>query len=747
MGEQLKKYAGWSVLRSFFPLVLLFSHLRSNLISVLYWAFLFSLVMDDQGGKFGISFLFLSPEYLGSVSSWSFFLIGFSLGGFTMAFNSYSYLRLASRFPFLAMVHKPFVRFCINNSLIPILFNVVYIVHMVRFQRSEEYATVGELLKYVCMYGFGYFLFLGISFLWFFPLSRNFFDLLKPRKQEDPQPKWVRVTKGKTMNDHDATERRYWYIGKSMRVMQARPTRHYSKVFIQKVFSQNRISTTIFECVSILSFIILGLLTGVKWLDLPAAASIVLLLTVILMVFSSLLSWLKSWTYVFILLAVLGMNYVSKRANVFRFESQAIGLNYHKKNDPYNTVTIAEICGDKAARKTDSLRFIALLNNWKKNTGEAKPHMILLNVSGGGSRSASWTFEVMRYLDSLTGRNFTSHTALITGASGGMVGAAYYRALIAKYSITDLDDTKYFGAITSDLLNKLSFTATTNDIFLRYRSRKDLGKSYIYDRGVAFEEDLNENTSYELNKRLSDFRQLESEGKIPVMIFSPMIVNDGRRLLISSQSLSFMTGRKTTIHGLKSSYENLDIHALLKHNQVDSLKLTSVLRMSATFPYVLPMVSLPTTPAIEVMDAGTRDNFGVKSMEEFLYAMRDWVKENTSGITVVQIRDTRKLLGGQEPEQIGFLQKLTQPVFNLYTNFPRTQDFDQEELLREIGLNAGVPMSYISFNLREFTKDRISLSWHLTTSEKVRIKRALDSEGNKASLKIFLKIPGIKLPF
>jgi hypothetical protein len=71
----------------------------------------------------------------------------------------------------------------------------------------------------------------------------------------------------------------------------------------------------------------------------------------------------------------------------------------------------------------------------------------------------------------------------------------------------------------------------------------------------------------------------------------------------------------------------------------------------------------------------------------------------------------------------------------MYRNFTRTQDFDQEELMK-IGLNnLKFPVNLISFNLRENKRDRISLSWHLTKDEKQKIEKAYMSIQNQAALK------------
>ena len=78
------------LLRSFFPIQLLFGHLKYNLFALSFWIFLFLIITDKIGFSYGIPFLFYSPEYNGEIGWISFALMGFAIGGFTMAFNTYS---------------------------------------------------------------------------------------------------------------------------------------------------------------------------------------------------------------------------------------------------------------------------------------------------------------------------------------------------------------------------------------------------------------------------------------------------------------------------------------------------------------------------------------------------------------------------------------------------------------------------------------------------------------------------------
>ena len=102
----------------FFPLQLLFVHLKKNQQLLLFWIILFLAIFKGLGLKYGIPYLFLAPEYLGKLSFSSYFIVGFALGGFVTAFNISSYIMNGFRFPFLATLSKPFLKYAINNSTI-----------------------------------------------------------------------------------------------------------------------------------------------------------------------------------------------------------------------------------------------------------------------------------------------------------------------------------------------------------------------------------------------------------------------------------------------------------------------------------------------------------------------------------------------------------------------------------------------------------------------------------------------------
>jgi hypothetical protein len=730
----------WSlikVLRSFFPLHLLISHLKYNLISILIWAIFFLIISDRLGSNFGIPYLFLSPDYLGEVSPFSFLLLGFAIGGFIMGFNTYSYLKTGPHYPFLATVHRPFLKFCVNNSLIPLIFVLTHIVLFYNFQRTEELRDHSICIQYVLAYFGGIVFFLVLSLLYFFPVTRR--STAYEEQSENPiqsvihrKGNWYSVFQ----REKDQT---YIYIGKNLKIMVSRSTSHFDQDLFERVFAKTRINASLYEVLTILMFFILGLFNDLKYFEVPAGSSIILLFTIFLMLFSALQAWLKQWVYPILLFTFIVMNALSVHTNFFKYSSFAIGMDYSAPKK-YNRLSLINSHNPQNSEKSFNA-YIATLENWKKNTGKDKPKLILINTSGGGSRSALWTVVVLLEVNNKTNGDFLKQTQMMTGASGGMIGAAYVRSLLVEQNdkrISKLDDKRFKKNMGKDILNRMSFMASTNDIFIRYQKHIENGRSYTKDRGFAFEQQLTENTEGIFRKKLNFFKKYEKQGVVPTLLFTPTIVNDGRRMFIGAQNFCFLTENSKSMSSV-DMMENVDFQTFFGENAAKDVRYTSVLRASATFPFVMPMITMPTYPEIVLMDAGIRDNYGTKTSVLYLDKLQEWISENTSGVLIVQIRDTRKVMNDEAAYEVSLKSKLTLPFGNMYKNFPRVQTFDQEEMWKSAKSSLPFDVDILTFNLMENSNERISLSWHLTQQEKNKVERAINSAENSKTLNLLLE--------
>ncbi|MFN8842107.1 MAG: patatin-like phospholipase family protein, partial [Chryseotalea sp.] len=105
-----------------FPVQLLLNHFKRNQFLILFWLVLLAMITGAFGKYMGIPYLFLDPEYLNKVNFNSFLFVGIATAGFTMAFHVTCYISDGHRFSFVGTLPKPFTKFCLNNSILPLTF-------------------------------------------------------------------------------------------------------------------------------------------------------------------------------------------------------------------------------------------------------------------------------------------------------------------------------------------------------------------------------------------------------------------------------------------------------------------------------------------------------------------------------------------------------------------------------------------------------------------------------------------------
>lgn len=725
----------------FFPSQLLFIHLKKNHVLLIFWIILFGIVNQSIASKYGIPYLFLVPEYLSTISFWSYLIMGFSIGGFVMAFNTTSYVMNSRNFPFIAALKRPFLRYSINNSLFPLLFVIYYMYNVVIFHLENENSSVFDIFTYVSGFIIGYVSFVSLSLTYFLTTNKNIFKILGITPSTDNktpinslflrEEKWYRFFRN-TKSWHVES-----YLYTPFRSKLARDISHYDKDMLKSVLNQNHINASLFEAIIFSSLIVLGLFQENALFVIPAGASITLFFTLILILFSSGHTWFRGWSTLFFVGLFILINFLSKQ-QVFTYTNMAYGLNYNTTSAEYSLEKINSLRSNEVNLNNDVKTFTNILNNWKKkNAPIKKPKMVFINTSGGGSRSMLWTFYVLQHADSLLNGQLLKQTHLITGSSGGMIGAAYLRELYLQQqngNINSIYNKEYQKDMTKDLLNPIAFSIATNDFFIRLRKYNDGKYVYTKDRAYAFERQLHINTNQLMNKRIRDYATPEFQSDIPIMIFSPTVINDGRRMLISSQPISFLSNnlpyKKTTSNSI---VENFEFRRMFKDQDADNLQFSSAIRMSSTFPYIMPSVSLPSEPQINVIDAGMRDNYGSTTTFRYIYTFKEWITKNTSGVIIIQLRDKPKELEIKPNPLKTITESFSSPVGSLFENLFPIQDYNLDDMLQYLSADFDHPIDVINFEL-DNPDNKISLSWHLTTREKERILNSINLNSNQKSL-------------
>lgn len=695
---------------------------------------LFGFITKQFAMSFGIPYLFLSPEYLNEVSAFSYFIVGFTVGGFFMAFHLYSYLILGPSFPFIVSLARPFYKFCINNSLIPLLFLIVFIWNIYSIEYYEDLRDLNEIHFFVLALLLGVLSFLVLAMVYFKMTNKNS-EKINISKENLAKSFFIKPSSFMSIGKVIKYKPKYYLKG-FFHIKATRNVEHYDHDMFEKVLKQNQFNASLFEIGVVLSFIGIGLFQSEEIFLIPASASILLLFTLLVMMFSIIYSWLRKWSIMILICLAVLFNYLSYKSQLFTIKSYAYGLDY-SHTATYSLKELKAIQFNDSILNNDLSTHIKILDKWKEKASKAqgveKPKLIIINASGGGLRAALWTFNVMQKLNTAFDGKFIKSTHLITGASGGMLGGAYFRELYfqTKGDNDLLNDPIYIENMGNDLLNNLSFNLVTNDLFLRRHTYEYNGREYTADRGKVFEQDLNESTAGVLNKSLKDYKEVESQSIVPLVVLTPTIVNDGRRLVIAPQPYSFLNG--TNFENKDIGPENIEFIKLFKKNDPMALSYLTALRMNATFPYVLPMVNLPTSPEIVAMDAGIRDNYGIKTTLQYIKAFEKWLIANTSGVILVEIRDINKDYDMESNRSLSIKDRLVLPVGNFYGNYLHAQEYNASELFEFLD-ESSLKINKISFLLRKDPQDQISLSWHLTEIEKFKIKNTFENKINQKEL-------------
>jgi len=358
-----------------------------------------------------------------------------------------------------------------------------------------------------------------------------------------------------------------------------------------------------------------------------------------------------------------------------------------------------------------------------------------MTTSGGGTRSATFTMNVLQRLDSLSHGQIMKKTFLITGASGGMIGATFFRELYREHlqnPSINLQSKEYIDDIAEDLLNPTFTSFIARDLFAPETRFKVGSYTYQRDRGYAFEKALNENTRGVLNKRLIDYYQDELSANIPLMFYHTVITRDGKMMIMSTQHLRFMMQPPADSVGGMNSADAVDFTTFFAKQDPYNLRILTALRMNATFPIVLPNVWMPSNPVIDVMDGGLRDNYGVENSLRFLSHMQNWIEKNTRGVLIVQIRD--RMDGGWENpyEYDNLTENAVKPFFLLQHNWYKMMEYFQGDMATYFISNSGYPIHKIDFQyIPDKEENKATLNFHLSQLEKLDIEASLNSKHNQ----------------
>lgn len=725
------------------PVQLFFLHFRRYQVFLVFWYVLFATVTGHFMKSFGASSLFLAPEYMDEVNILSTFIVGVSVGVFIMSWNITTFILFTKNIRFLATTAQPFLKYCINNGIVPMAFLILYFFRMIRYSKTSQLLSTSQSLILALGLLLGLAVSVSMAFMYFYGIDKRIYRRLG-RKMERANKIYTIAERRNPLPREKGEMRVDYFLTATFVPRKARDVRHYSQEFLDSIFKRHHLAAVVAVFFAFVFLIMVGFLSEQPTFQIPAAASVAIFFAILIAVAGAFAVFLKTWSIPLLIAFYFLMNWAYEMQWIDP-RNKLYGINYNNKKErpQYSRSQMMQLASQENM-EADKKIYQHILNNWKEKQRSAKPVMYFINVSGGGTRSAAFAMDALQALDSITHHNLMNQTFMITGASGGLLGAAYFRELYwlkLQGKKINLQDKKHSDDISKDLLNPLFSSFVTNDLIAPVQNVEINGYTYNKDRGYAFEEKLNLNTNGLLNKKLGDYLTAERRSEIPVLMYNSVITMDGRRVTIAAHPARFLMKTITDSSKLHAADPDaIDFTSLFAKQNPYNLRVLSALRVNATFPYVLPNVLLPTNPVMDLMDAGLRDNYGIETTLRFINIFKDWLNENTSKIIIIQIRGRR--MGEWDNPYMGtnFFGQATSPLFLLQSNYYKLQDYYFNQQLQFMYNNFS-RLYRLNFQYVPSKADaHASLSFHLTTSEKKDIREALKTEGNASEFRRLMEL-------
>jgi hypothetical protein len=248
--------------------------------------------------------------------------------------------------------------------------------------------------------------------------------------------------------------------------------------------------------------------------------------------------------------------------------------------------------------------------------------LVVVTAAGGGIQAAAWTTRVLAGLDEIYGGEFTRSIGLISAVSGGSVGTMYYLAN-GRWTA----DGPPFGADGRRQMQDAS-RASCLEATGWGLAYPDLMRTFFpfvvqkpIDRGWAMEQAWGRWPSVPDDQPLRDVRLRQwlvpiREGRMPAVVFNATLVETGQRLVISP-----VLGPQGPPTDPTAPRQFFQIYSSEQANP----RITTAVRLSATFPYVSPISrplhkdgSTDRDNDYHVADGGYADNEGMATVIDWI---------------------------------------------------------------------------------------------------------------------------------
>ena len=352
--------------------------------------------------------------------------------------------------------------------------------------------------------------------------------------------------------------------------------------------------------------------------------------------------------------------------------------------------------------------------------GAARDDVVVVAAAGGGIQAAAWTATVLTGLERELGPDFARAIRVISGVSGGAVGAMYFADRYtregppAAASLAGIVE-----AASASSLDAVAWGVAYPDLLRIVWPLPTVWKKL--DRAWALEQSWRKQLSNP-DATLLDWGDGVCEGWRPGVIFNATMAEQGKRLLLTSIDVP----------------DALKAERFFGYYPDADVRVVRAARLAATFPYVTPGARADWTrraarrdparalPGDHVNDGGYYDNFGVASLLDWLTAAGRAARPAPLRVLMVEIAAS-PYTTGTPPSPVkgssGWISATLGPAITLLNARNATQsarnDFEVAQL-KELWQRRGLALETVRFAPTQTGP----LSWHLTAGQRADVAAA-----------------------
>lgn len=260
--------------------------------------------------------------------------------------------------------------------------------------------------------------------------------------------------------------------------------------------------------------------------------------------------------------------------------------------------------------------------------------LVMVTCPGGGIHAAAWATCVLESISAEYGE-FRDSVCLISGVSGGSVGALFYVSNAYSDALgggARKQGESAFEQATASSLEPIAFGMMTDDLFGAF-----LPVLSVRDRGRRLEESFHRRLpTAQQSLTMGDWGDRAVAGQMPIVVFNATDAATGRRILFDT----IPTPIRTSGIGLTS--RPLNYRELLPAEAGVDVMPSSAARTSASFPYVSPWVRPDLASELgqvtAIGDGGYVDNEGIVTAVDWIeFLLRRWESTPVSERTFQRI--------------------------------------------------------------------------------------------------------------